>query len=158
MKRGKVFFFFFCGGGGREKGGGCLLSFSSSTIFFFSVKYFLPRQMWPYCSVTYSQEVAAASNWRASVLVSGVKWLALLPHCFLLSLHLRKITGRRQRLIIFFFFCSICMSLQSDSLPSASFDHKTALGKKKISGWAFKAWRGPWELRIPLAQCCTSQI
>lgn len=34
----------------------------------------------------------------------------------------------------FFFFCSICMSLQSDSLPSASFDHKTALGEKKISG------------------------
>lgn len=32
------------------------------------------------------------------------------------------------------FFCSVYMSLQSDSSPSASFDHATALGGKKISG------------------------
>lgn len=31
-------------------------------------------------------------------------------------------------------FCSFYMSLQSDSPPSASFDHSTALGEKKISG------------------------
>lgn len=31
-------------------------------------------------------------------------------------------------------FCSVYMSLQSDSLPSASFDHTTALGEKKRSG------------------------
>lgn len=52
----------------------------------------------------------------------------------------RKMAGAYQ------VFCSVYMSLQSDSPPSASFDHTTALGEKKISGWAFKALSSSWEL------------
>lgn len=71
----------------------------------------------------------AASNWQASVPVSHGKRLALLLYSFLLSMYLTEIIGRWQGLIRL--FCSIYMSLQSDSLPSASFDHATALGEKK---------------------------
>lgn len=101
------------------------------------------------------QEEAAASNWQVSVLVSPAKWLALLLCSFLLGMYLTKITGRWQGLIRI--FCSVYMSLQSDSLPSASFDHTTALGEKKRSGWAFKALSSSWELCLSLACCCTSQ-
>lgn len=84
------------------------------------------------CSVICLQEEAAASNWQVSVLVSHAKWLALLLYSFLLSMYLTEITGRWQGLIRI--FCSVYMSLQTDSLPSASFDHATALGEKKRSG------------------------
>lgn len=63
------------------------------------------------------------------MLVSHAKWLALLLYGFLLSMYVTEITGRCQGLIRI--FCSVYMSLQSDSLPSASFDHTTALREKK---------------------------
>lgn len=70
--------------------------------------------MWPCCSVTCVQEVAALSNWRASVLFSGVKWPALLPHCFLLRKNHGEMAGPYQ---VFLFcllvtpqwFSSICL-------------------------------------------------
>lgn len=86
---------------------------------------------------------------------SHAKWLALLLYSFLLSMYLTEITGRWQGLIRI--FCSVYMSLQTDSLPSASFDHATALGEKKRSGWALKALSSSWELCLSLACCCTSQ-
>lgn len=52
--------------------------------------------MWPCCSVTCLQEVPAASNWRGSVLFSGVKWPALLPHCFLLRKNHGEMAGPYQ--------------------------------------------------------------